>query len=59
MFLMLFHFFKCILKIAYNAQYQKTYFSSLELLELVSEELIWLNPILGLSQIILWNLPIL
>lgn len=36
---------------------KKTHFSSL--LELVSEELIWLNLMLGLSQIILWHLPIM
>lgn len=34
------------------------HFSSLELLEQVTEELMWLNFIFGLSQIP-WNLPVL
>lgn len=60
---MLFHLFKyslnCYLHNKNNVQHQKTPFSSLELLELVTEELMWLNFVLGLSQIIPWNLPVL
>lgn len=51
----------CYLHNKNNVQHQNTHthFSSLKLLEFVSEELVWLNLILELSQMILWDLPVL